>query len=229
MILHRPSNTRGHLKNHWIESRRTFSNNSYCNPKYMNWGDLLVINDDIVQPGNFVPWHEHKNTEILGYIVQGPCYHKDSLGNFGEADTNWVQRMSSGKGIEHTEGNNSDHPIRYLQLWISPSIENTKAEYTKQYFSPEQRKNNFCPIAGPKGPIIIRQDAYVSTGIFTENYEYILSQSRIYYVYAINGNVTINGQEIHPGDGLSIKHESDLIITNANCELLLFDLNYKSV
>ena len=52
MITKRPAKTRAHRDELWIESYRTFSNNSYWDPQYMNWGNLKVINDDIQQPGN---------------------------------------------------------------------------------------------------------------------------------------------------------------------------------
>lgn len=225
MIFYRPANTRGHLKNDWIESRRTFSNNSYLDFRYMNFGDLLVINDDIVQPNNFVPWHEHINVEILGYVVQGPCYHKDSLENSVEIPSGWVQRMSSGKSIKHMEGNKSDHPIRYLQLWIKPNIKNTNAVYSARPFSDEEKENRFCLIAGPSGPIEIKQDAYVYAGIFTEEFRYNLDVNRRHYLYVVNGQCILNGQPMFEGDGCSFEHESELRLTIPNCELLLFDLS----
>ena len=35
----------------------------------MNWGNVRVINDDVQQLGNMVPNHEHRNYDILGYMV----------------------------------------------------------------------------------------------------------------------------------------------------------------
>ena len=79
MIIRR-ANTRGIAKTRWIESRRTFSNNQYWNPKYMNWGPVKVINDDILEPGYTVPNHQHKHYDILGYLVEGALEHCDSNG-----------------------------------------------------------------------------------------------------------------------------------------------------
>ena len=77
----------------WITSLRTFSNNDYWNPRYMNWGSLKVINDDTQQPGGCVPTHEHKNYDIFGYIVSGTLKHTDSLGNNVVAQAGQIQHI----------------------------------------------------------------------------------------------------------------------------------------
>lgn len=191
----------------------------------MNWGVLEVINDDILQHGHAVPKHEHKNMEILGYVVQGPCHHWDNLGNDCAAESGTVQRMSSGSSIWHTEGNRTGQPIRYLQLWIRPSVTNTPAEYTQQHFSREQKLNNFCLIASNVGPIVIKQQAQVSAGIFTENYTQQLNPQRRYYLYLVLGTATVNGTVIIEGDGIAIENLAALSITNPNeAELILFEV-----
>jgi len=122
LIIHRQANTRGHIVAPFIDTRRTFSFPSYYDSRYMNFSDLQTINDDRVQYSWQVPWHEHKNMEIFGYVVEGSSHHVDSLGNDVEVPAGAVQRMSSGFGISHTEGNTANTPNRYLQLWIETTI-----------------------------------------------------------------------------------------------------------
>jgi redox-sensitive bicupin YhaK (pirin superfamily) len=126
----RPANTRGKMKRSWIESLRTFSNNDYWNPKYMNWNCVKVINDDTQQPGGMVPNHEHKNYDILGYVVEGELEHTDNLGNVVRAQAGQIQHMWCGKSIWHTERCVGDTPARYLQIWITPNRDlNTEPFY----------------------------------------------------------------------------------------------------
>ena len=225
MITRRPANTRGYLNPGWIETYRTFSNNSYIDPRYMNFSVLEVINDDRLQPGNMVPIHEHKDMEILGYVVDGPCYHNDNFHNVLKIPSGAVQRMSSGTGIWHTEGNVSDHPIHYLQIWMRPNKFGFPAKYDVWDFTREEKLNNFCPIASQNGPIEIQSDAIVHAGIFTKNHTENLDVSRKYYLYIINGSATINGVESIMGDGYGLIDESVLEITNASdSEMLLFNL-----
>lgn len=226
MITFRPPNTRGHLKADWIESFRTFSNNSYYDPNYINYSDLEVINDDFVQPGHCVPIHQHCDMEIIGYVIEGPCYHNDNLHNVLHVPSGGVQRMSSGTGIWHLEGNLSDHPIHYLQIWMRPNKHNFAPDYTCWEFSREEKINNFCPIASDKGPIVIQSDVKLSAGIFTENHTEKLNPKRKYYVYVITGSATINGTFADTGSGFSFEDESALVITDPidSPEILLFNL-----
>lgn len=226
-ITYRDPSTLGHLQEDWIETYRTFSNNSYYDPNYIHFSDLEVINDDRVQPQNLVPIHQHCDMEILGYIIDGPCYHNDNLHNYGEVPSGCVQRMSSGTGIWHTEGNLSDHPIRYLQIWLRPNKHNFAANYDVMYFDRSDKLNRFCPIASANGPIVIQSDAKLYAGIFTEDFNKELDVNRKYYVYVVSGTVTINGIDTVETGGFTFEQENLLEISNANnTELLLFNLRH---
>lgn len=222
MINHRPANTRGNPHAPFINSYRTFSFPSYYDSRYMNYSDLQTINDDRVQYAWQVPWHEHKNMEIFGYVVEGSSHHVDSLGNDVEVPAGAVQRMSSGKGISHTEGNTANIPNRYLQLWIRPNEFDTEPKHNWHQFTREDKLNKFCNIT-EKLPI--KQDAKLLAGIFTNDYTYKLDTSRKYYLYIVTGTVTVNNLNLIEGDGLSYDNESVITITNAHeSEIILFDL-----
>lgn len=222
MIIHRPANTRGNPRADWISSYRTFSFPSYFDPRYMNFSDLQTINDDRVQPGGHVPIHEHKNMEIFGYVVEGVCRHTDSHGNVLDIPAGAVQRMSTGRGIKHTEGNASDKPNRYLQLWIKPNVFDTEPIHEWYQFSREDKLNKFCDIT-EKLPI--KQDAKLLSGIFTEDFNFDLNSERKYYLYVISGELIINDLDLIEGDGLSFIEESKITITpKTESEIILFDL-----
>jgi redox-sensitive bicupin YhaK (pirin superfamily) len=220
--MHRPANTRGNPRADFINSYRTFSFPSYYDSRYMNYSDLQTINDDRVQYSWQVPWHEHKNMEIFGYVVEGSSHHVDSLGNDVEVPAGAVQRMSSGRGISHTEGNTSNTPNRYLQLWIRPNEFDTEPKHDWHQFTREDKLNKFCNIT-EKLPI--KQDAKLLAGIFTSDYQYILDTFRKYYLYVVSGTVTVNNLDLIEGDGLSFMNETIVNISNTNeSEIILFDL-----
>jgi len=222
MIVKRPANTRGNPRAPFINSYRTFSFPAYYDARYMNYSSLQTINDDRVQYAWQVPWHEHKNMEIFGYVVAGSSHHVDSLGNNVEVPAGAVQRMSCGTGISHTEGNTANTPNRYLQLWIRPCELDTEPDYAWHHFSREDKLNQFCNIT-EKLPI--RQDAQLLAGIFTQNFDYNINTNRRYYLYVVTGVATINGQDLIEGDGLSFERESVVQITNpVESEIILFDL-----
>ena len=222
MITLRPATTRGNPKENWISSFRTFSFPGWFHPKYRNFSDLQTINDDHVQPMGHVPWHEHKNMEIFGYVVHGTCRHTDSQGKVLDVPQGAVQRMSCGTGISHTEGNATETPIRYLQLWIRPNVLDTEPRHDWHQYTREDKLNKFCNIT-EKLPI--KQDAKLLAGIFNQACNYPIDSTRHYYLYVISGTPQVNNLALVEGDGLSFESESEIIInSNSDSEIILFDL-----
>lgn len=204
----RPADTRGILNAGWIISRRTFSNNSYWDPKYMSWGNLRVINDDVQHPGNCVPNHEHRNFDILGYLVEGELEHTDSLGNVNRAQPGQIQHMWCGSSIWHTEASVGNVPARYLQLWITP-----KQEYVDT--DPYYEIINKGPEFGNLG-IELKQDLHVRGGILTET---VTVQTA--YLYVVAGTCTVNGTILNEGDGAELSNET--IVPGNDTHIILFE------
>jgi len=222
MIVLRPANTRGNPRADFINSYRTFSFPSYYDSRYMNYSDLQTINDDRVQYAWQVPWHEHKNMEIFGYVVEGSSHHVDSLGNDVEVPAGAVQRMSCGSGISHTEGNTASTPNRYLQLWIRPNQLDTEPRHDWYQFTREDKLNQFCDITAR---LPINQDAKLLAGIFTTEYNLTLELRRHYYMYIVTGEANIQAVNVAEGDGLSFEREGLIkIVPMTETEIILFDL-----
>lgn len=100
-------------------SRRSFDFEGYQSGVYLNWGPVMTINDDTTKSNFITAYHEHKNLDILSYVVKGKVKHHDNLGNDTVAQAGQVQHMSCGTGIWHTEANPGPEDNRYLQIWIA--------------------------------------------------------------------------------------------------------------
>ena len=123
----RPNSSRGHIvgcarfEETNFESYRSFDFEDYQSGQYFNWGPIVTINDDRTRPGFITTYHEHKNLDILSYVVRGQVHHRDNLGNELQAQAGQVQHMSCGAGIWHTEANSGLESNRYLQIWLVPN------------------------------------------------------------------------------------------------------------
>lgn len=56
-------------------------------------------------PGEAVgaPDHPHRGFETVTYIIEGGIHHRDSAGNEGSLTPGWVQWMTAGSGVVHSE------------------------------------------------------------------------------------------------------------------------------
>jgi len=210
MITKRPAATRGYLNAGWIESRRTFSNNSYWDPRYQGWGNLRVINDDVQQPGNCVPNHEHRNYDILSYVVEGELEHQDNLGNTVRARPGQIQHMWCGKSMWHTEASVGNVPARYLQIWITPQV--TLRDTEPYYKIVKKNPNVYGPIT-----VDLKQDMRITAGVLTGTHTLNTSNA---YIYVISGTVKGSNFTLCEGDGAEL--DSDLT-ANFNAHIILFE------
>jgi redox-sensitive bicupin YhaK (pirin superfamily) len=178
----------------------------------MNWGNLKVINDDVQQPGNQVPNHEHRNFDILGYMVEGELEHTDSLGNTVRAKPGQIQHMWCGSSIWHTEAAVSTTPARYLQLWITPKAE---LENTAPYYEIiDKDPNTYGPIA-----VDLKQDIQISAGWLRG--QNTINTARA-YLYVVQGQIQGADFTLQQGDGAEL--DCDLT-AEFNAHILLFEEN----
>jgi redox-sensitive bicupin YhaK (pirin superfamily) len=121
----------------WLRSRHSFSFAAHHDPSNTHHGVLLVNNDDIVAPGTGFDTHPHRDMEIVTWVLSGSLVHQDSTGHSGVIYPGLAQRMSAGRGILHSEKNDSwtlggeshTEPVHFVQMWVLPDEAGRTAEY----------------------------------------------------------------------------------------------------
>ena len=231
MITLRPAGERGITRTDWLESRHTFSFNRYYDPRHAGFRELLVINEDLVAPGQGFGTHSHSDMEILSYVIEGALEHRDSAGGSGVLRPNELQRMSAGTGVSHSEFNASEtEPVHFLQIWILPEREGLRPEHRQKSFADEERRGRLRLLAsrgGDEGSLVIHQDvrlydAHLSTG---QEVSYTLGEGRHAWLQVVSGSVSINGTALGAGDGAAVSEETILRVgAESESEFLLFDL-----
>jgi quercetin 2,3-dioxygenase len=231
MIEIRYAQQRGFANFDWLFSRHTFSFGQYFDPRQSGFSDLLVINEDIVQPGKGFGTHPHQDMEIFTYVIDGALEHKDSMGNGSIIETGDVQIMSAGTGITHSEFNHSQSElVHFLQIWLVPNNKGVEPRYQQSHFSPAQKQGRLVLIISPDGAdesLAVYQDVRVYAGCFDagESAELALADDRYAYVHLVRGSLMVNGTTLNAGDGVRIRGENRINLKEGhNAEVLVFDL-----
>lgn len=231
MICVRTASQRGHVDHGWLRSAHTFSFGPYFDPEQSGFSDLLVINDDRVEPGKGFGSHSHRDMEIFTYVLEGELVHEDSLGNGSSIKPGDVQLMSAGTGIVHSEFNASrSAQVHFLQIWIVPARSGQPPNYQQHSLDPEKKRGRFALIIshdGDEQSLVIGQDVRVYAGSIDghEAAHLELQPNRYAYVHIARGNLSLNGKQMEAGDGARIMNVTRLDFTNGhNAETLVFDL-----
>jgi len=231
MIEIRRSSDRGYADHGWLRSYHSFSFADYWDPKHVEFGALRVINEDRVSPGAGFGTHGHRDMEIVSYVLEGELAHKDSTGTSSVIRPGDVQRMSAGRGVQHSEFNNSQQePVHFLQVWIQPDVLGIAPGYEQKYFAAEQKRGRLRLVASPDGAndsVVIRQNARMYAGLFdgAEQASLGVAADRRIYVHVARGKIVANGEALAAGDALKLAGTTRLDLSNgADAEVLVFDL-----
>ena len=227
----RRADERGYADHGWLRSYHSFSFADYFDPQHVEFGPLRVINEDRVVPGAGFGTHGHRDMEIISYVLEGELAHKDSTGTSSVIRPGDVQRMSAGRGVQHSEFNNShSQPVHFLQIWIQPNVRGIAPEYEEKRFEEAEKRGRLRLIASPDGTdgsVRIHQDARVYAGLFDghEQASLEVAAGRRIYVHVARGQVTANGETLHAGDALKLTDRTSLgLQQGVGGEVLIFDL-----
>lgn len=231
MLTLRKSGDRGYADHGWLKSFHTFSFAGYHDPQHMGFGNLRVINEDRIAPGTGFGTHGHRDMEIISYVLEGNLAHKDTLGNVKGIPPGDVQRMSAGKGVQHSEFNHADdQTTHFLQIWIEPNVTGIPASYEQKTFAPADKRGRLRLVASPdadQGSVTIHADARLYAGLFDggEAASLPLDPKRKTYVHVVRGELDVNGCKLAAGDAARLENESVLKLSSGtDAEVLVFDL-----
>jgi redox-sensitive bicupin YhaK (pirin superfamily) len=190
-----------------------------------------VINDDIIEPESGFGEHGHDNMEILTWVLEGTLHHRDSTGADGTLRPGELQAMTAGRGIRHSEVNDSPtERVHLLQIWLEPETLNLPPAYGQKQFPRERRRGRWQTLASPDGrdgSMRIHQDATLSVAEIGGGEQVSLSiiANRHAYVHVAFGTVRLGDTTLTSGDAITFGGPEKLTFAASDeSQLLFFDL-----
>jgi quercetin 2,3-dioxygenase len=139
----------------WLDSKHSFSFGHHYDHGNTHHGLLLVNNDDVVDPGTGFETHPHRDMEIVTWVLDGSLVHQDSTGHNGVIYPGLAQWMSAGRGILHSEKNDSlrlggdthRDPVHFVQMWVVPDENSITPGYEQLEIEHELLAGGLVPVA----------------------------------------------------------------------------------
>ena len=190
----------------WLDSKHSFSFGRHYDPANTHHGLLLVNNDDVVRAGAGFETHPHRDMEIVTWVLRGSLVHQDSTGHSGVIYPGLAQRMSAGRGILHSEKNDSwrlsgdphDEPVHFVQMWVLPDERGVEPGYEQREIDADLLSGSLVPVAsgmdGHDAAIRIRQrDAALHAARLAPGQGVDLPEAAYLHVFVARGSVDLEG------------------------------------
>jgi len=175
----------------WLHSAHSFAFGSHYDPANLSFGPLLAHNVDELQPGDGYPRHRHAGIEIVTWVLSGVLEHVDVTGN-RQLPAGWLQVLSAGSGIEHTERSGSMlAPVRVAQMWLASAEPAARPAYAAAELPPAPGLVLAASGRRP-APVSIRQPAAeLFIGRLAPGFDCSLPDAPLLHVFPVTGTVEL--------------------------------------
>jgi redox-sensitive bicupin YhaK (pirin superfamily) len=199
--------TRPTTRTDWLTSRHSFSYGTHYDPANTHHGVLLVNNDDLVAAGSGFDTHQHRDMEIVTWVLSGSLVHEDSTGQADVIYPGLAQRMSAGRGILHSERNDAwrlggpEHaePVHFVQMWVLPDEIGLDPEYEQEEVTDVLLRGGLVPVAsgmakhrGEAAIRIRRRDAALHAARLRAGESVLLPAAPYVHVFLPSGAATLD-------------------------------------
>jgi quercetin 2,3-dioxygenase len=217
----------------WLKARHHFPVDGRNDPLHTAVKSLYVWNDDEFAARHGFPLHYHRDVEIITYVRTGVVTHADTLGNTYEIRAGDIQVMSAGSGLQHSEFNRGETPLKVFQIWIAPNRFGEPPAYATRTFPNGDATKQLAVLASglsedtPSRPLPLRAQARLLAGRLEagKSMGYDIPQGRDLYLVPAKGTVSINGLHVEEGDGVAIRQEASLTFeAMADTEIVAVEL-----
>ena len=231
MITLRRDRERHHVRRGGPDVWLTFCAENRADPLADGFGALETLDEDRLPPGAGIPLYPSHDTEIVTYVLEGALAHQDSTGCSGVIHAGEFQRMTTGRGIRHSEANASRYGCAHVfHIWLRPSEAGLAPSQEQKRFSAAQRRGMLCVVASPdgrKGSLRIHQDALVYSAMLDPGQHLVheLLPERTAWLHVVRGEATLGDVVLTTGDGAGVTAERAVSLTAREAtEILLCDL-----
>jgi redox-sensitive bicupin YhaK (pirin superfamily) len=143
------------------------------------------------------------------------------MGNVKGIPPGDVQRMSAGRGVQHSEFNHApNETTHFFQIWIEPNVKGIAPATNKRPSAMPSKQGVLRLVASPdgaQGSVLIHADARMYSGLLdgAQTATLALDPNRKAYVHLVRGAVSVNGVSLTGGDAALLEQETKVVLDQA--------------
>ncbi|KUJ66355.1 pirin [Streptomyces albus subsp. albus] len=182
-----------------VDTRHAFSFSGFYDPDNVRFGLLVACNEERLAPGAGFDSHPHRDLEIVTWVVTGELTHEDSTGQRTVVRAGDVQRLSAGSGVRHAERNTGTEPLRFVQMWLTPTRFGGQPEYEVVRGIPDGTP---YPLPHAEASLRVHRPA--------PGHPVALPDAPWLYVHVVHGTVGLAGETLAAGDSARVTDSARL-------------------
>lgn len=213
---------RGCSQTDWFRSFHGFNFGAYHHEHRQPFGRLRVFNDDTLAGGKSLKMQVDNNIDVILLPLVGALEYKPASEETGLLEAGEVHIFSAAKGTEYEITNPySEELINFLQIWVQnndPSFEDKSITGSFDF----EQKNQLLPLFSTQAYGMIGKFGGREEGI----YKVMYPEPHGVFVFVIDGAFEVQNRLLHPRDGLSLAHitEIDFEALSNNAILLVLEI-----
>ena len=132
-----------------ITTHHCFSFGEHYDAANVSFGPLIALNDERLDPGAGYAAHEHRDMDIVTWVLEGTLLREDSTGTRSTIRNGTVQRLNAGTGVTHSESNGGGpgETLRFVQLWFALPSTDAAPSYGTWGFEDDDDRFGFTTVA----------------------------------------------------------------------------------
>lgn len=195
-------------------TQHSFSFGTHYDPENVAFGPLVCHDDHRLKAGAGFPSHDHRDVDIVTWVLSGSLLHEDSAGHSGVVRPGEVQVLSAGSGVTHSEIAGPEGQVRFVQAWLRAASDEVSYAVTPVDLPP-----------GALTPAFERTDARLLVARLEAGDTVVLPDAPLQHVYVAGGALRRSSlaEPLADGDAFRITDHPGLEVTAAvRTELLVW-------
>ena len=189
-----------------VNSNRAFPTEAH--PQHLD--PFVLFERFYIEPDQGFPMHPHRGFEIVSYMIEGGMDHEDSLGVTNTARENEAMHITTGGGIRHSEFPAGGAGCNGLQLWVNLSRDQKEMEPDYADAAADELPTEtldgatVTTVVGEGSPLSTHTPVEYLDAEVTGSWEWSVPDEWTGFLYAVEGEGTVNGDPIDADDVLPV-------------------------